>query len=159
MTVGSTKGEIPYSTASTDSRIVSTLYIYLQGLVVALFGALLSVVIWWIPNGYKVQGFMLGFLVGSYLLGIVNSRVTERFWSKVYRFSKFAVLVQGAILLFICMVVLSSATTVFIIQIAGGPQIDPFYQIQLGIGATLISPPLYGLLARSVASWKISLLD
>ncbi len=159
MTIESAKGEIRYSTASTDSHVVSALYIYLQGLVVALFGALLSVVIWWIPYGYKVQGFMLGFLVGSYLLGIVNSRVTKRFWSKVYRFSKFTVLVQGAILLFICMVVLSSVATVFIIQIADGPQIDPFYQIQLGVGATLISPPFYGLLARSVDSWKINLLD
>ncbi len=159
MSVESTKEEIHYSAASTDSRALSALYIYLQGLVVALFGALLSMAIWWIPNGYKVQGLMLGFLTGSYLLGFVNSKVTKRFWLKVYRFSKFTILVQGAVLLFICMIVLSSATTVFIIQIANGPQIDPFYQIQLAIGATLISPPLYGLLARSVASWKISLLD
>lgn len=82
-----------------------------------------------------------------------------RFWSQDYRFSDLTVLGQGAVLMFICMVVLSSATSVFVIQVAGGPQIDPVVLIQLGLAATLLSPPFYGLLARDVASWRISLSD
>jgi len=156
MAVEPNQGEIYESMASTDSLLMKALKIYLQGLVIAVFGLLNYVVVWWLPRDYNPTGFLLGFLVGSYVLGTVNSRVSMRFWSQGHRFSGLTVLGQGAVLMFICMIVLSGATTVVVIQVVGGPQVDPFFQIQLAFWTTLISPPFYGLLARDVASWKIS---
>lgn len=47
------------------------------GLVVAVFGALFNVVVLWLPLDYKATGFMLGFWVGSCILGTVNSRIED----------------------------------------------------------------------------------
>jgi hypothetical protein len=144
---------------SPGSRLTTALNIYLQGLVVALFGAVFYVVSVWLPMSYRTTGFMIGFWVGAYVLGVVNSRITGRFWSQDHRFSDLTLLGQGAVLMFVCMIVLASATTVFTIQSVGGPQIDPIFQIQLGLAATLIAPPFYGHLAKDVASWRISPSD
>lgn len=157
MAVEPDQGETSDSMASTDSRLMKVLKIYLQGLVVAVFGLLFYVVVLWLPRDYNPTGFLLGFLVGSYVLGTINSRVSMRFWSQDHKFSYLTILGQGAILLFISIIVLSSATTVVVIQVVGGPQIDPVFQVQLGLAATLISPPFYGLLAKDVASWRIKI--
>ncbi|MHA2377647.1 MAG: hypothetical protein ACXADO_03200 [Candidatus Thorarchaeota archaeon] len=159
MAVDSVQGEIRDSRASTGSRLTTALNIYLQGLVVAVFGALFYAVFLWLPLDYRTTGLMVGFWVGSYVLGAVNSRLSRRFWSQDHRFSDLTLLGQGAVLLFVCMIVLASATTVYTIQVVGGPQIDPVFQIQLGLAATLIAPPLYGHLAKDVASWRISPSD
>ncbi len=159
MTVEPEQGVTYDSMAWTYSLLMKALKIYLQGLVVAVFGLLHYVLVMWLPLDYKTTGFLLGFLAGSCILGTLNSRVSMRFWAQEHRFSGLTVLGQGAVLLFICMIVLSGATTVFVVQIAGGPQVDPFFQIQLALVATLISPPFYGLLAREVASWRISPSD
>jgi hypothetical protein len=156
MAVEADQGAIYGSMASTDSLLMKALKIYLQGLVIAVFGLLFYVGTPWLPLDYKVTGFILAFLAISYVLGIINSRVSKRFWAQGYRFSGLTVIGQGAVLMFICMIVLSGATTVVVIQVVGGPQVDPFFQIQLAFWTTLISPPFYGLLARDVASWKIS---
>lgn len=141
------------------SHFRAALNIYLQGLVMAVFGAVFYVLISWFPLEYKAAGFIIGFLIDSYVLVSINSGVTMRFWAQDFRFSRFTVLGQGVVLLFVCILVLTCATTVVTIQIEGGTQIDPFFQLQMGLGATLISPPFYGLLARNVASWKISPFD
>jgi hypothetical protein len=157
MSMESVQGKTHDSMVSIRSHLVTALNIYIQGLVVAVFGALFYFVNLWIPLEYKWAGFVLGFGIFSYALGTVNSRGTKRFWSEEHRFSSLTLLGQGAVLLFISIFVLVCATTVFTIQMVGGPQVDPFFQIQLGVAATLISPPFYGLLARNAASWKLSL--
>jgi hypothetical protein len=159
MTADSAQGEIGDSTALTGSRLTTALNIYLQGLVVAVFGALFYVVFLWLPDEYRTTGLMVCFWVGAYVLGELNSIITRRFWSRDHRFSVLTLLGQGAFLLFVCMIVLASATAVFTIQVVGGPQIDPIVQIQLGLAATLISPPFYGYPAKEVASWRISPSD
>ena len=143
MAVKPNQEEIYDSVTSTDSLLVKALHIYLQGLVVAVFGFLLFVMTFWLPLDYVTTGFMFGFLIGSYVLGCINSRVTRRFWSQDYRFSNLTLLGQGVVLMFITIIVLSSAASVFVIQIANGPQIDPLFQMQLGFVATLIAPPFF----------------
>lgn len=143
------------SATTKDSALKKFLKVYAQGLVVAIIGFLLYLMVLWYPLNYKVTGFIPCFLVFSYLLGITNSKVSRRFWSQNYRVSNLTRLGQGALLLLICIIVLSAFTTVYTIQIEGGPQIDPLFQIQMALVVTLVVPPFYGLFAKSVSSWKI----
>ncbi|MFQ5834188.1 MAG: hypothetical protein ACE5H4_15905 [Candidatus Thorarchaeota archaeon] len=152
-------GELDTTTQFRHSRLTTVLYIYLQGLVVAVFGALFYIVFLWLPISHKTLGALIMFWVVFYLLGAVNNRISKRFWFLDYEFSVLTILGQGAILLLLSVIVLSGATTVFTIHMVGGPQIDPVFQIQLGIAATLIAPPFYGLLARDVTSWRIGPSD
>jgi hypothetical protein len=144
---------------SPRSRFTTALNFYLQGLVIAVLGALVYVAYLWLPLDYRNGGSLVGFWICAYVLGVVNSRIAGRFWPKDYRYSNLTLLGQGAILLFITMIVLASATTVITIQMIPGPQVDPMFQIQLGLAATLMAPPFYGYLARDVASWRISPTD
>ena len=141
------------------SRLTAALNLYLQGLVIAVFGALFYVAFLWFPLDYRNVGLLVSFWICAYVLGAVNSRVVGRFWYQDYRYSILTLLGQGAILLFVSMIVVASATTVYTIQMIPGVQVDPMFQIQLGLAATLISPPFYGPLARIVASWRISPSD
>jgi hypothetical protein len=142
------------SAATKDSTLKKFLKAYAQGLVVAIFGFLLCLMVLWYPLNYKATGFIPVFLVFSYLLGITNARVSGSFWSQNYRSTNLKLLGQGAVLLLISIIVLSAFTTVVTIQIEGGPQIDPLFQIRMALAVTLITPPFYGLIAKSVASWR-----
>jgi len=144
---------------SPHSSLTTAVSFYLQGLVIAVFGALFYAAFILVPSDYRTTGLLIGFWVSSYVLGAVNSRISRRFWSQYYRYSNLTILGQGAVLLFVSMIVVASATTVYTIQMIPGVQVDPMFQIQLGLAATLISPPLYGLLAMNVASWRISPSD
>jgi hypothetical protein len=144
---------------SPPSRRTTVLNFYLQGLVIAVFGALFYALFMLVPSGYRTTGLLIVFWVSSYVLGAVNSRISRRFWFQDHRFSVLTLLGQGTVLLFVSMIVVASATTVLTIQMIPGVQVDPMFQIQLGLAATLISPPFYGLLARDVASWRISPSD
>ncbi len=159
MSTEGVRGELDRGIQPTHSRLTVALYIYLQGLVVAVFGALFYIVFLWLPITHKTLGALIMFWVVFYLLGAINRGISKRFWFLDHDFSVLTILGQGAVLLLLAVIVLSSATTVFTIQMVGGPQVDPVFQIQLGIAATLIAPPFYGLLARDVASWRISPSD
>jgi len=143
------------SAATKDSALKKFLKLYAQGLVVAILGFLLYLMVLWYPLNYKATGFIPVFLVFSYLLGITNARVSGRFWSQNYRSTNLKLLGQGAVLLLISIFILSVFTTVFTIQIEGGPQIDPLFQIRMALVITLVAPPFYGLFAKSVSSWRI----
>lgn len=143
------------SAATKDSTLKKFWKFYSQGLIVAIFGFLLYLIVLWYPLNYKATGFIPFFLVFSYLLGITNLRVSRRFWYQNHRFSNLTLLGQGAVLLLISIIVLSVFTTVVTIQIEGGPQIDPLFQIWMALAVTLIAPPFYGLFAKSVSSWRI----
>jgi hypothetical protein len=158
MVVEPVRGEIYDSVASTDSRLMKALKIYLQGLVVAVFGLLVYVVFLWLPLDYLTTVFLLGLLVGSPVLGTVNSRISMRFWSQDHRFSSLTVLGQGAVLMFICMGVLSDAITSVVFAVVGG-WVQYGFNFQWALALTLILPPFYGFIAKEVASWRISPSD
>jgi len=150
--------EINDSVAPTDSHLMKALKFYLQGLVVAVFGLLFYVVLFWLPLDYQRTGLLLGFLVSSYVLGTVNSRISMRFWSQDHRFSSLTVLGQGAVLMFICMGVLSDAITSIVFAVVGG-WVQYGFNFQWALTLTLILPPFYGFIAKDVASWRINPSD
>ena len=158
MVVEPVRVEINDSVASINSRLMKALKIYLQGLVVAVFGLLVYVVFLWLPLDYLTTVFLLGLLVGSPVLGTVNSRISMRFWSQDHRFSSLTVLAQGAVLMFICMGVLSDAISFVVLLIVGG-QVQYGFNFQWALTLTLILPPFYGFIAKEVASWRISPSD
>ncbi|MBN2230825.1 MAG: hypothetical protein JW779_14645 [Candidatus Thorarchaeota archaeon] len=152
-------GEVPDSKALIQSCLMEALKVYLQGLVVAISGGLYYTTYLLLLPDYKMIWMTLGFVFVSYILGIINCRLTNYLWSYDSRYSELFLLGQGLLLMFMSVIVLGVTTTVYTIQIDGGTQVGSLLQFQLGIATTLISPPFYGILAKEAASSGIGQLN